>query len=144
MTTQPLTARPVVPAEPLPLTAPVATTLPARTLVRALLTAACLLIPLSVVTQLAKLSLPDFFARDLLASLFDLGGEANLPSAFSAVILWIACALLWAIGQARRAQADRFARVWLGLSAVFGYLGLDEFAQLHDRTVPILRHLMGG
>ncbi|WP_309572509.1 hypothetical protein [Deinococcus sp.] len=146
MTTQPITARPTVPTEitAAALTTPLAASVAARTLIRRLLVIAFILIPSSFVTNYAQMKLPDFFARDLLANTFSLGSEANLPSAFSAIILWTAGALLWAIGRARKVQLDRYAGVWLGLSAVFAYLGLDEFAQLHDRTVPILRTLLGS
>lgn len=144
MTTYPITIRLDEPAVPTALSVPVTTNLPAQKLIRVLLTTALILIPVSFITNYAQMHLPDFFARDLLADTFSLGGEANIPSSFSTVILWLAGALLWAIGRATRAQMNRFARVWLGLSAVFAYLGLDEFAQLHDRTVPILRTVLGG
>ena len=67
-----------------------------------------------------------------LVRITDLNSEASLGTWFSVVGL-AACALLLAlIAHAARQRSDRFARHWLGLSAILLGLSVDEQAKVHD------------
>ena len=68
-----------------------------------------------------------------LAGLFDLNAEANVPTYFSVIQLAIVAVLLVVIGWHARTRADRFARHWLVLGAIFLFLSLDELAQIHEQ-----------
>ena len=61
---------------------------------------------------------------------FDLDGERDAPSAFSAA-LWVLAALV-ALLLARAEQGDS-ARVWRALSVVLFFVSFDEFAEVHER-----------
>jgi hypothetical protein len=62
--------------------------------------------------------------------LFDLDGERNAPSAFSAA-LWVGVAVLAVLlGQAEHGRA---ARIWRGLSIPLLLAGADEFGAIHER-----------
>ena len=67
-----------------------------------------------------------------LVRLFDLDGEANIPTFFSVFQFNVAAGLLWIIGSRARCCADRYARHWLALACIFVFLGLDELAQIHE------------
>lgn len=59
---------------------------------------------------------------------FDLRGETNFPSAFSAALLWFAALLAFALAGARERGGPLLA-----FSAVFAFLGVDEFLVVHER-----------
>jgi hypothetical protein len=65
--------------------------------------------------------------------LFYLGGEANIPTWFSASESLGCALLLAAIAIVRRRQRARFVGHWATLAAGFLYLSMDEAAQLHER-----------
>ena len=70
---------------------------------------------------------------------FNLNGENNVASWFSASALLVCSELLFVIGVTRKRVGDRFAANWLGLSAGFLYLSVDEAASLHEMTIVPLR-----
>ncbi|MDL2344573.1 hypothetical protein QOL99_10435 [Deinococcus sp. MIMF12] len=106
-----------------------------RRLVRTLLGTAAVLIVVGFLGEFSTRFLPDFFGRDLLASLTYLGGETNLPATFSALLLLGAAALLGTIARIKWALQDSQRRVWTGLAFLFGVLALDEAAGLHERLI---------
>lgn len=66
------------------------------------------------------------------AHFFGLSYEANLPTWYSAVILWTCgLALMW-IGSLVGQAGEPFRRHWSGLGLVFFYISLDESVQLHE------------
>jgi hypothetical protein len=68
--------------------------------------------------------------------LFYLGGEANIPTWFSAAQA-LACAIVLAvIAVIKRQQGAPFVAHWAGLAAGFVYLSLDEAAGIHERLGP--------
>ena len=79
------------------------------------------------------------------ARVFDLDGEANIPSFYSALILLTASLLLIFIAFSnRRVKRDFLA--WLLLGFVFLFLSFDEAAMLHEMLIGSLRrtfHLSG-
>jgi hypothetical protein len=78
-----------------------------------------------------------------LVRLFDLDAEANVPTFFSVLQLAVAAFLLGIIGRQARQRADRFARHWLGLGAIFLFLSVDELAQMHELLGPPNHELLG-
>ncbi len=73
--------------------------------------------------------------------MFDLAAEANLPSFFSALQIVACAALAAAIGMARHAAKDRFARHWLLLAVLLFALAADESAEIHELTIRPMREL---
>lgn len=59
---------------------------------------------------------------------FDLRGETNFPSAFSAALLWFAALLALAVA----AEVGRRGAL-LVFAALFAFFGLDEFLVVHER-----------
>jgi len=62
----------------------------------------------------------------------DLDQEANLPTVFSSAILLIAAFLFYLLSQKSKTSQDGQYHYWLGLSTVFGFLGFDEGATIHE------------
>jgi hypothetical protein len=74
-----------------------------------------------------------FDGREEVVTLLSLSSEYNIPTIVS--VLWLAaCALLLlAIGRIQKARGEQFVGRWLLLSAIFGYLAIDEGARIHER-----------
>lgn len=72
------------------------------------------------------------FSVDLHFELFRLDSEANIPSAFSAIMLFTVAAQMFAAGNRERALGRRTALQWTILGAIFIYLGIDEVFGLHE------------
>lgn len=129
--TEPLTPTPGVDAPPV--------FLDDRRIVRALVGVAATLFVLGVVSWATRgLHFP---GRDFIGGAFSPGGEANVPATFSSALLLLIAGLLAAV--AHLSSHSAFQRVWRGLAWVFVYLTVDEFAQLHERTVDLLRRTLG-
>lgn len=111
-----------------------------RQAARRLAAAAVLLVALSVGLRLVSLDpgvaadvearRPTVFPGYLqILRIFDVDAEGNVPTWLTSVILLICAIALWDRGR----SADRWRRHWRALAMGFGYLSLDEVAQLHDR-----------
>jgi hypothetical protein len=75
--------------------------------------------------------------------MLNLDSEQNLPSLFSTLLLWIGAVLCGFIAKAGGdTRADR--NHWAGLSALFFYLGTDEFASLHERLGGLTDHMLAS
>ena len=76
--------------------------------------------------------------------LFDLGGEWNFPTIYSALLLFLAAAVLLFIGVERRREHGADFRHWIALSVIFCFLGFDEVLSIHNSAkhlVPVwFRH----
>ncbi len=70
---------------------------------------------------------------------FNIDGEKNFPSAFSAALLLLCAALLFVISVAKQANNDPFTRHWVGLGCIFGLLGTDEWVSLHEKAGILLK-----
>lgn len=70
--------------------------------------------------------------------------EQNPGAWYQTVSLSFCSLLLAGIGCVERRTADRRWPYWLSLSALFGFLSLDEMASLHERISEPLRRLIGG
>lgn len=74
--------------------------------------------------------------------LLDFGGEANLPTYFSALLL-LGCAGVAAM--LATASGDRTPRrLWLAAAAALAFLSADEMTQIHERLNNPLRALLGS
>ena len=85
------------------------------------------------------------FGRDYLMGLiplFDLEMEANVPTFFSCLLLILAS--LAALLNRSLAPARANAWLWLGLAGIFLFMAVDEFAQLHEKTMLVSRQFFGG
>lgn len=67
-----------------------------------------------------------------LIPLFNMYEEANLPTWFSSLNLFLAALLLYVNAQAARIAGERWRKHWLGLAGVFLFLSMDEAATLHE------------
>jgi hypothetical protein len=99
---------------------------------RALATVVAALLLLSVAGQLARRLLPDLPGRDLVAAVFDLDGEWNLPALYQMLSMLACAALLWLIARAEQLGGGRSARQWRLLSLLFVGLALDELLGFHE------------
>ncbi|WP_299101090.1 hypothetical protein [uncultured Winogradskyella sp.] len=68
----------------------------------------------------------------LLVKLFSVNLEANLPTYFSALVLLGDAILLAFIAYGCKALGEKFWH-WLGLSAIFVFISLDEMIQIHEQ-----------
>ena len=69
--------------------------------------------------------------------LFDLDADQNIPTWFSASMLLMCAVLFAAIAVAARGNVYGFH--WVGLSAIFLYLSVDESASVHEKLRPFLQ-----
>lgn len=65
-----------------------------------------------------------------LISLFDLDKEKNIPTFCSTIALVFCSALLAIIALARKKIGEGYF-FWLGLSIIFLFISIDEFAAIH-------------
>ena len=66
-----------------------------------------------------------------LARLFNLGGTANIPTWYKAVLLMFASVALFFVFLLSRRQRDPFSRYWRDLGVIFFALSIDEVAVIH-------------
>jgi len=66
--------------------------------------------------------------------LFDLDREWNVPTIFSALLLFGASVLLAAIAAECRRNLYPSVRYWIALAAIFFFFGLDELFGIHNST----------
>jgi hypothetical protein len=81
------------------------------------------------------------FLLDLLMHSFYTDAEANVPTYFNTIILFIPSLLFAIIAAWKYSVKDKFKFQWLGLSLVFLYLSLDEASVLHEKLIPPMRAL---
>ncbi|HWO41824.1 MAG TPA: hypothetical protein VNO43_08490 [Candidatus Eisenbacteria bacterium] len=100
-------------------------------LVRALATVTAFLLGASVAGQLTKF-LTGHDTVFGLVRLFDMDNESNVPTSFAIALLTISAFLLLLVGVLERQSRAPYSWHWLVLSAVFGYLAIDEATQIHE------------
>jgi hypothetical protein len=81
---------------------------------------------------------PDVF--DFL-ELIDFDYEANLPSFYSSLAILFCAVLLWIIGVDKKASKSAYSYHWLGLAAIFTFLGVDEAISLHEEIGDLVEAL---
>lgn len=100
-----------------------------------------------VLTSLAGQSTKFLAGHDTvygLIYLFDLDGESNIPTYFSASLLLLAASLLSVITVMKRESHDPYAFQWRVLACAFLYLAVDEAAGVHELLVRPTKELLGG
>ena len=73
-----------------------------------------------------------------LIDLIDFDSEKNLPTLYSSLQLMLASSLLVVIGSRHKSSGESYAP-WHALAAIFLYLGIDEFVQIHERFLDFVR-----
>jgi hypothetical protein len=76
--------------------------------------------------------------------LFYLDGEANIPTWYSAFALLAAAGLLALIALHRRVCGDQSSVYWASMTAMLGFLSLDEVSQIHEYPVEPMREAIDG
>jgi hypothetical protein len=117
--------------------------LSAKRVLKILLTIICFLTSASLIGQLSQRFLPDFFLRDALASAFNLDGELNIPTVYSALALLFCSLILSFITYIKKNRHDSYTRYWGGLSILFAFLSFDELASLHESMMQPVRTALG-
>jgi hypothetical protein len=87
-----------------------------------------------IMQYLAFLASPIDFRPDQvqgLGRLFNLGGTANIPTWYKAILLMFAAVVLFLIFLLSRRQRDPFSRYWRDLGVIFVALSIDEIAVIH-------------
>lgn len=74
------------------------------------------------------------FGAEKYIYIFNLDEEANIPSWFSAQLLFISGLCLAIIALLKSNLHDRWKRHWWALSFIFVMLSLDEIASIHERA----------
>lgn len=75
--------------------------------------------------------------------LFYVDSEQNLPSFYSALLLFLPAAAVGVVAALKRRAGARYARHWAVLSLAFLYLSFDEAASLHEAAIGPMRELLG-
>lgn len=70
--------------------------------------------------------------RNIYIRLFELNGEANIPTWFSSLLLILNAFILAIIAIRTKAQLGPYSAKWFVLAVIFLYLSIDESAQLHE------------
>lgn len=81
------------------------------------------------------------FVIDLLTKSFYTDSEANIPTYFNTIILFIPSLMFALIGAWKVSIRDKFKLQWIGLSLIFLYLSMDEAATLHEKVISPMRDL---
>lgn len=104
-----------------------------------LLVAVLCLILASIVGQFSLYYLPDFPLRDLIAILFNIDAELNIPVVFAGLVLLICSILLAIIAYAKQLAEQPYVNHWRALSIIFLFMCIDEVIMLHEKTIEPLR-----
>lgn len=71
---------------------------------------------------------------------FDLDKEGNIPTYFSAFLLFVSAVLLGIIATFKIKKREPFSIRWAALSLIFLLLSIDEFLNFHEKWVENLRY----
>ncbi len=90
----------------------------------------CLLILAGILGSIARYQFG--ITDSYVVNLFNLDSEKNIPTYFATIQLLVCAVLLTIIGFARKKQGAKHFWQWLGLAAVFLFLSMDEFIEIHE------------
>ncbi|MEO8588473.1 MAG: hypothetical protein ABI432_03820 [Flavobacteriales bacterium] len=76
-----------------------------------------------------------------MTELFDLDRETNLPALFNVLLFFAGATLFFVLGHTVQGKARR---PWNLMALVFGFLGLDEGSQIHEKLIFATQRLMGA
>lgn len=112
----------------------------ARKLARFSMLVAAVLLLAHILAHFIYFQMPDRgFAQNLVLR-FGLNKDGNVPTLFSAFLLFIAAGLLYLIYKQAKAKGQKYAfSHWLLLSFLFIFLGLDEATQIHEFSSGIVK-----
>jgi hypothetical protein len=99
---------------------------------RLLIIAVILLLLNLCAIYLKKVLLIDNFVSNALYFFFNASAEANIPTYFSSLILFIAAAVLYVIYKSAPIESGK-KRYWQVLMIIFAWLSLDETASIHEQ-----------
>lgn len=105
------------------------------------------LLVISLLTRLAVVAAVDFRGLNSLQRLFNVDAEANFPSWFSCILLFLCAQVMWTLARRRPGDSRRWQLQERALAAVFVYLSIDELASLHEQIeIPVREafHLTGA
>jgi hypothetical protein len=74
---------------------------------------------------------------------FNLDEEANIPTWYSVITLFLCSLFLWVIAKGERSTASRWYPHWMGLAVIFMLLSVDELASIHEIAIYPIRHHFG-
>lgn len=84
------------------------------------------------------------FLIDQLIQNFYMDSEANIPTFFNALLLFIPALILIFITAWKNSIKDKFRFHWLGLCLVFLFLSIDESTVLHEQLIKPMRVIAGA
>ena len=84
------------------------------------------------------------YLMGVLVDLFNVNGEASVPTWFSSVMLLICAGLIAIIAWMKKVEQERYTRYWSVLAIIFLYLSIDEVAEIHEKLAPPLREFFGA
>lgn len=70
--------------------------------------------------------------------------EQNIPTMFSAALLWFSALLVGGIAWGYKRDGWYKALPWFGLAVAFLFMGLDESIELHEQLTEPLRDILGA
>ncbi len=79
-----------------------------------------------------------------LVPLFNLGQEANIPTWYSSITIFMCSILLGIIALRKKTEMDRYRLHWIALSLIFLYLSIDEASQIHEKSMRLFSQLNFG
>lgn len=91
----------------------------------------------NIVAAIIKMNIRSGFVHNF-GVLFDFDREANIPTFYSAMMLFV-CAILLFFIYTNSGMKRVFRLQWLLLSILFAFLALDEFAVIHERLIDIMQ-----
>ena len=104
---------------------------------------AFLLVLASIAGQLSKFLLGHDRVYGLVP-LFYVDAEQNIPTFFSALLLFCAALLLMVITVLKKKQKDRDVSKWAILALGFLYMAVDEATSIHEKLIRPARGLLGS
>jgi hypothetical protein len=108
---------------------------------RKVLSATLIVISVLLFAQITGLIFTYFLGHDYiygLIPLFDFDNEANIPTAYSALQLFVATTILAVICISKRSVGENYF-YWLALTLIFALLTYDELFQVHEVFILPLR-----
>ena len=99
---------------------------------RLLIIAATLLLLNLCAIYLKKVLMMDNYVSNALFFFFDASSEANIPTYFSSLILFISAVILYVIYKAATKESGK-KKYWQVLMFIFAWLSVDETASIHEQ-----------
>jgi len=96
-----------------------------------------------VVTLLRYRLIPESPFAESLDRFFSMDREANFPTYFNTLLLFIAAQTFFLMGS-KRSYIDFYSRTyWYFLSVIFVFLSVDEFVSFHEQLIDLIPQIFG-